>query len=93
MNNGCLIAYQLRYSICSFNAKTKISAINAYLSLLHCTLYLSNLLQKAVEYYEERGNPKYAIYQKRMHHFLKQPQIKMILKGVPGELAVKKEES
>jgi hypothetical protein len=34
-----------------------------------------NLLKKAVEFYNERGNYKYKIYQKRMQMFLSKPKI------------------
>ena len=44
-----------------------------------------------MEFYEEQGNDKYKLYQKRMHNFLVKPMIESILKGQSGEMVIKKE--
>lgn len=38
-------------------------------------------MKQAVEFYEERENPKYKNYQRRMQSFLKRPDIQLIMKG------------
>ncbi len=46
--------------------------------------------QKAVEFYNERGNYKYKIYQRRMQMFLAKPKIEEILKGKTAKIIMAK---
>jgi hypothetical protein len=48
------------------------------------------LIQKAIEFYEERGSQKYLLYQKKLHHFLLRPSVIEVLQGKAGTLLLKK---